>query len=193
MFNSLKLELMKTKFITLILFYTILNSFSFAQQKCPDLESEIKNQKAKNEELSKQNRYYKETLDLLKPIQSVKVDGLQLDITSIVGSKADKTVTVTFMYKNIEAETRSFFQCEQAYFIDPQGNQAQTYEVFVSFNNRIRAENIEPNIPTKAIITFKTTETTFPIIRQLKIIVYSKVLMTKNSEAIFENLDVVWK
>jgi len=184
---------MKTKFITLILFYTILNSFSFAQQKCPDLESEIKNQKAKNEELSKQNRYYKETLDLLKPIQSVKVDGLQLDITSIVGSKADKTVTVTFMYKNIEAETRSFFQCEQAYFIDPQGNQAQTYEVFVSFNNRIRAENIEPNIPTKAIITFKTTETTFPIIRQLKIIVYSKVLMTKNSEAIFENLDVVWK
>ncbi|RRT86406.1 MULTISPECIES: hypothetical protein [Empedobacter] len=184
---------MKVKFITFILFYTILNSFSFAQQKCPDLENELKFQKAKNEELSKENRYYKETLGLLKPIQSVKIEGLQLDITSIVGSKADKTVTVTFMYKNIEAETRSFFQCEQAYFIDSQGNQAQTYEVFVSFNNGIRAENIEPNIPTKATITFKTTETTFPIIRQLKIIVYSKVLMTKNNEAIFENLDVVWK
>jgi len=191
--NNLKLELMKVKFITFILFYTILNSFSFAQQKCPDLENELKFQKAKNEELSKENRYYKETLGLLKPIQSVKIEGLQLDITSIVGSKADKTVTVTFMYKNIEAETRSFFQCEQAYFIDSQGNQAQTYEVFVSFNNGIRAENIEPNIPTKATITFKTTETTFPIIRQLKIIVYSKVLMTKNNEAIFENLDVVWK
>ena len=105
---------MKAKFIIFILFYTILNSFSFAQQKCTDLENEIKIQKAKNEELSKENRYYKETLDLLKPIQSVKIDGLQLDITSIVGSKADKTVTVTFMYKNIEAEKRSFFQCAAA-------------------------------------------------------------------------------
>ncbi|MDM1072049.1 hypothetical protein HX001_06015 [Empedobacter brevis] len=184
---------MKTKFITFILFYTILNPFIFAQQKCPDLEKELKFQKAKNEELSKENHYYKETLDLLKPIQSVKVDGLQLDITSIVGSKTDKTVKVTFMYKNIEAETRSFFQCEQSYFIDPQGNQAQTYEVIVSFNNGIRAENIKPNIPTKATITFKTTETTFPMIRQLKIIVYPKEVMAKQIEAIFENLDVVWK
>lgn len=184
---------MKTKHITFILFYTIINSLIFAQQKRPELENEIKIQKAKNEELSKENHYYKETLNLLKSIQSDKVDGLQLDITSVVGSKADKTVTVTFIYKNIEAETRSFFQCEQAYFIDPQGNQAQTYEVFVSFNNGIRSENIKPNIPTKATITFKTTETTFPIIRQLKIIVYPKELMTKNIEAIFENLDIVWK
>ncbi|WP_291091257.1 hypothetical protein [Empedobacter sp. UBA7494] len=184
---------MKTKFITFILFYTILNSFSFAQQKCSDLENELKFQKAKNEELSKDNRYYKETLDLLIPIQSVKVDGLQLDITSIVGSKAEKTVTVTFMYKNLEAETRNFFQCEQAYFIDPQGNQAQTFEVFVSFNNGIRAENIKPKIPTKATVTFKTTETTYPIIRQLKIIVFPKEIMAKQIEAIFENLDVVWK
>ena len=184
---------MKARFILFILFYTILNSFSFAQQKCPDLENELKFQKAKNEELSKENRYYKETLDLLKPIQSVKIDGLQLDIISIVGSKSDKTVTVTFIYKNIETETRSFFQCEQAYFIDPQGNQVQTYEVFVSFNNGIRAENIEPNIPTKATITFKTTETTFPIIRQLKIIVFPKEIMAKQIEAILENLNVVWK
>lgn len=184
---------MKTKFITFILFYTILNSLSFAQQKCLDLENEIKKLKAKNDELSKENRYYKESLDLLKPIQSVKIDGLQLDITSIVGSKAEKTVIVTFLYKNIEAETRSFFQCEQAYFIDPQGNQAQNYEVFVSFNNGIRAENIKPNIPTKATITFKTTETTYPIIRQLKIIIYPKEVMAKQIEAIFENLDVAWK
>ncbi|WP_312068466.1 hypothetical protein [Empedobacter sp.] len=184
---------MKVKIITFILFYTILNSFTFAQQKCPDLENEVKFQKDKNEELSKENRYYKEALDLLKPIQSVKIDGLQLDIISIVGSKTDKTVTVTFIYKNIEAETRNFFQCEQAYYIDPQGNQSQTYEVFVSFNNGIRAENIKPNIPTKATITFKTTETTYPIIRQLKIIVYPKEVMAKQIEAIFENLDVVWK
>lgn len=38
---------MKVKLITFILFYTILNSFIFAQQKCPDLENEIKIQKAK--------------------------------------------------------------------------------------------------------------------------------------------------
>jgi len=129
----------------------------------------------------------------LKPIQSVKIDGLQLDIINIVGSKTDKTVTITFIYKNIEAETRNFFQCEQAYYIDPQGNQSQTYEVFVSFNNEIRAENIKPNMPTKATITFKTTETTYPIIRQLKIIVYPKEVMAKQIEVIFENLDVIWK
>lgn len=185
---------MKTKICLFIFFQTILTSVLFAQKNNSiELESELKIIKAKNEELELQNNYFKDTLELLKPIQSVKVDGLQLDITTIIGSKTDKTVTVTFMYKNIETETRSFFQCEQAYFVDPQGNQLQTYEVFVSFNNGIRAENIKPNISTKATITFKTPETTFPIIRQLKIIVYPKEVMAKQIEAIFENLDIVWK
>lgn len=110
--------------------------------------------------------------------------------TSIIGSKIDKTITITFIYKNIETEIRSFFQCEQAYFIDLQGNQLQTYEVIVSFNNGISAENINPNITTKATITFREIEINISTIRKLKLSIFSKDLTNRPQQAVFENLDV---
>lgn len=185
---------MKIKLLTFISLNLFFYSYLIAQKNaCLTLENDLKNCKIKNEELIIQNNYYKETLNLIKPIQSVKIDDLQLDITSVIGSKIDKTITITFIYKNIETEIRNFFQCEQANFVDLQGNQSQTYEVIVSFNNGIRAENINPNIPTKATITFREIETNIPIIRELKLSIFSKDLTNRPQQAVFENLEVKWK
>lgn len=172
---------------------------SAQKSDCSEIKTELQNNKVQNAELSKQVEYYKETLNLLKPLRTVNVDGIELSITKIVGSKKDKSLSVTLVYQNKDSETRSFFQCEQAFLIDPQGNQFQTFEVYVAPNKGIRAEKILPNIPTKATITFKTTDPTNPIhptiptIKILTLKVYAKNHMDSPYSAIFENIPVVWE
>ncbi len=166
---------------------------------CSDVKNELQISITQITKLNKEIEYYKETLNLLKPIRTVVVDGMELNITKIVGSKKDKSLSITFVYQNKDSEIRSFFQCEQAFLVDPQGNQFQTYDVFIAPNNGIRAEKILPSIPTKASITFKTTdptnpiETTIPIIRTLTLKVFAKNHIDSPYSAVFENIPVIWE
>lgn len=160
---------------------------------CTTLQKELENSKIEIAELSTQNLYYKETLNLLKPIKTIIVDDVEFSITKITGSKKDKTITVTFLYENKSSETRDFLQCQEASAINPQGNQFQTYEVYVAPNKNMRAEKIKSNIPIKGNFVLKTEETEFPIFRILKILVYPKDNMSSPKEVIFENIAVVWE
>jgi hypothetical protein len=180
----------------LLLGLLVFSTLSYAQQcDCSNLEAELKNIKNQVAELNKQVNtqlnYYKETLNLLKPITTVSADGMEISITKVSGSRKDKTVTVTFMYKNTQQTVRKDFQCTGATFITAQGEQYKTYEIVVGANKSIRAENIHPDIPAKATITFKTNETDFPIIRILSLSINTSNLNTK--EAAFENLPIVWE
>lgn len=162
---------------------------------CTDLKIELQNIKSQNTELTKQFDYYKETLNLLKSIKSLEIDGLQIDIVKIIGSSKDKTLKFEFIFKNITSENRTFFQCEQAFIIDPQGNQYQTYEIISGANKNIRVENIKPNIPYKGTILFRTFDETSPTISELQLKFYSNNAM-KNGNiqiAIFENLEINWQ
>lgn len=47
---------------------------------CEDLKVKIDNQKIEINDLSKQNLYYKQTLNLLKPIASSSKNGIQIDV-----------------------------------------------------------------------------------------------------------------
>lgn len=188
---------MKLAISSVLLIFTQI--LSAQKTDCSDVKLDLQNSKVQNAELSKQVEYYKETLNLLKPIRTVNIDGMEINITKIVGSQKDKRLSVTIVYQNKESETRSFFQCEQAFLIDLQGNQFQTFEVYVAPNKGIRAEKILPNIPTKASIAFKTTEPTNPIepttpvIRTLTLKVFAKNHMDSPYSAIFENIPVVWE
>lgn len=178
----------------LLFVFTLLTSSLYAQTNTLSKPaSELERCTSENKELSKQNTYYKETLHSLKPIRTTQVDGMEIDITSVIGSSKDNTITVTFLYKNMETEIRRYFQCNQAYFVDPQGNQTQTYEVAVSFNKGIMAENITPNIPIKGSMVFKSAENQIPLIRQLTLSIYPKISMSPLPQAYFENLEVIWK
>ena len=181
------------------LFVTI-STLGYSQKSdCSEVKKELQISKTYSTQLSKEIEYYKETLSLLKPIRTVVVDGMELNIIKIVGSKKDKSLTITFVYQNKDSETRSFFQCEQAFLLDPQGNQFQTYDVFVGPNNGIRAEKIIPSIPIKASITFKTTnpsiqiDPSIPTIKILTLKVYAKNHMDSPYSAIFENIPVTWE
>lgn len=173
----------------------LINIFYAQKTNCSQLEQELTNKTSQIDQLQKQVEYYKETLDLLKPISTVSLDGMTFSITKAIGSVKNKTINFIFTYQNTDSTDRKFFQCEQAFGIDPQGNQLQSYEVFVGANNGIRVENIKPNIPTKATLIFKTTEINFPIIRILKIKIYSNDSLKNGTtqDLIFENIPLTWE
>ena len=183
--------MMKNTISSIMLFSA---SILLAQKtECTTIQKELENAKIEVAELSKQNLYYKETLNLIKPIKTSVVDNVEFSITKIVGSKKDKTITITFIYENKSFESRDFLQCQEASAIDPQGNQFQTYEVYVAPNKNMRAEKIKSNIPIKGNFVFKTEETNFSIFRILKILVYPKDNMSSPKEVIFENVAVIWE
>ena len=87
----------------------------------------------------------------------MEIDGLQLDIITVTASKKDMSLKIEFIYKNTTADIRTFFQCEQAFLIDPQGNQYQTYDIAAGADKNIRVENVRPYIPHKGSVLFKIT------------------------------------
>lgn len=161
---------------------------------CSELQSRVENQKLEIVELTKQNQYYKETLDLLKPLASATAENLKFDVVKIVGSKKDKTLYVYYTYTNTTDSPRKYFQPNQAYFVDPQGNQVSSYEVFASAD-RERVENIQPNVPMKGVLKFKIEVFDFPLIKLLNLKV-GNVETSKNglfSNLVFKNLPVNWQ
>lgn len=179
---------------TFILLFVFLSIGFFAQTKdCSKLEAEITKNKSEIAELSKQNLYYKETLNLLTTVKSATFEEMQFDLIKIEGSRIEKTLSVQFIYKSLAKENRNFLQFEQALGIDPQGNQFHNYEVSVAANSGIRVENIQPNIPIKGSVVFQVSETDFPLIRILKMKVFSKDLSNPVGEIVFENIPVSWK
>ncbi len=183
---------MKTIFsISIFLISQIYNAQNIKNIPC---EQELATGKEMISHLQKDNLYFKDTLNLLKPIKSTKIDGLQIDIVKAIGSKKDMTLNLEFIYKNINTENRKYFQCSQASVIDPQGNHYKTYQVIVGSDKDVRIENISPNLPHKGKIQFKVSEVDFPVIKELKIKFYANdpLKFTSVQSAVFENINVTW-
>lgn len=177
--------------ISILLIFQVYSSQKIKDSPC---EQERATSKEIISQLQKENSYYKEILNLLKPVKSIEIDGLQIDLIKVTGSKKDMTLNLEFIYKNLNTDNRKFFQCSQASLIDPQGNRYDTYEIIVGSNKDIRIENISPNIPHKAKVQFKISEGDFPEIRELKIKFYSNNPLVSGDlqPAVFENINVTW-
>lgn len=98
------------------------------------------------------------------------------------------------IYQNTATEARKYFQASQSYFVDARGNQSETYEVYASAN-RLRVEQIQPNIPMKGFIKFKVEEVDFPIIKHLnlKFSYVGNQIGKPEENVIFQNIPVTWK
>lgn len=182
---------MKNLFCSAIL---IIAASAYGQKKdCTQTEKELAKVKSENIDLAKQNNYYKETLDLLHPLVTVSADNLKFDIIKATASKTQKSLKIYYIYRNTSTNTRKFFQPSQAYMVDPQGNQSSTYEVFAS-EDKVRVDNIEPNIPMKGKLVFKISETGFPELKLLNL-KFSNTDSIKDgleSTLIFKNIPVHW-
>lgn len=172
-----------------------ISTTTFAQKiDCSKIKDELTNVKTENAELLKQNNYYKETLDLIKPLTTNSANNLDISIISAVGNKEGKTITISYHYQNTATEVRKYFQASQSYFVDARGNQSQTYEVYASAN-RLRIEQIQPNIPMKGFIKFKVEEVDFPIIKHLnlKFSYVGNQIGKPEESVIFQNIPVTWE
>ena len=172
-----------------------ISTATFAQKiDCSKIKDELTNVKTENAELLKENNYYKETLELIKPLTTNSANNLDISIISAVGNKEGKTITISYLYQNTATEVRKYFQPSQSYFVDARGNQSETYEVYASAN-RLRVEQIQPNIPMKGLIKFKIEEVDFPIIKHLNLkFSYVGNQIGKSEESvIFQNIPVTWE
>lgn len=162
-------------------------------QKAGEQEKEMAALRAQNAELSKQNLYYKQTLDLLQPLATASGDGIKFDIVKAVGSRSQKSLKIYYIYSNTNSEVRPSFTAYSAHLVDPQGNQAESSETYAS-NDRMRVEQIEPNTPMKALIKFKTEEVGFPQIKVLNLRFenYYRRLEANSSTITFKNIPVSW-
>lgn len=186
-------QIMKMKFIALsTLFFS---TYVLAQTSdCSELKIQLENQKTEIAELLKQNNYYKETLNLLRPLKSNSANNLDISIISAVGNKQGKTITISYLYKNTSTDVRRDFQPLKSYFVDVRGNQYETYDVYAAAD-RLRVEQVYPNIPMRGYIKFKVEEVDFPMIRLLNLNFgyVGNEIRTRNVNVSFENIPVTWQ
>lgn len=71
-----------------------------AQTTDQTLKDQLQALKLENTELTQQNIYFKQTLDLLKPMATNEVDGLRFDVLKLVGDGRNKTLKVFYLFTN---------------------------------------------------------------------------------------------
>ena len=182
------------KMTTIIAFAIALPLLAQKKDECEEMNKRVEWQKLEIAELTKQNQYYKETLELIKPLATTTANNLEFSIVKAVGNAKDKTLTIEYLYKNTSSDIRKYFQARDSYFVDPRGNQSETYEAFAN-NTKNRVENIQPNIPMKGIIKFKIEKLNFPMIKllNLRFAYIGKELSKVDEKITFQNIPVTWK
>ena len=182
------------KITTIIALAIALPLLAQRKDECEEINKRVEWQKLEIAELTKQNQYYKETLELNKPLATTTANNLEFSVVKAVGNSKDKTLTVEYLYKNTSSDIRKNFQAIDSYFVDARGNQSETYDAFAN-NSKKRVENIQPNVPMKGVIKFKIEELNFPMIKLLNLrFAYIGRELNKVDEKItFQNIPVTWK
>lgn len=183
------------KKIALLVFCLSLELINSQTKRDPnELAEIIENQKSEILELSKQNTYFKDTLNMLKSQKSSAANNLKFDILNIVGDKKGKALTIYYTITNTDNKKRKSYSPNKAYFIDPQGNAVSTTDMKMSSNQK-GIDNIEPNIPVKGSLKFNIEELDIPIVKIIDL-KFSNSNVLKDgqySNVSFQNIPVIWK
>lgn len=185
----------------LLLGFGVFSNILFAQsnaelkKEIDDLKISIANLHTEIQSVKNDNLYYKKTLDINKPISQSVVNDLEFTIINAVGNRKNKTLEITYLYKNISNEVRKRYQTAGTYIVDDRGNQAETYDVFAT-KNEISIVELQPNIPVKGYVKFKLDEIDFPIIKVLNLGFYyqGEDIYAKSVQvAVFKDIPVKWE
>ncbi len=159
-----------------------------------DIKTSIAHLHTEIQSVKSENLYYKKSLEINKPIAQGRVNGLEFTVTNITGNRKDKTLVITYLYKNISKEVRRDYHGTQAYIVDERGNQTNTYDVLAS-NKGVRVEQVHPDIPMKGFIKFKLDEIDFPVIKllHLQFAYVGKEIGQGSQNVVFKYLPVMWE
>lgn len=165
------------------------------KKEIDDLKISVANLHTEIQSVKNDNLYYKKTLDINQPIAQTTVNNLEFTIINAIGNKKDKTLEITYLYKNVSDAVRESYQISSAYIVDDRGNQTQTYDVYATKKDA-RITSIEPNIPIKGFIKFKIDEIDFPIIKVLNLTFFYKgedIYAKLEQVAVFKDIPVKWQ
>ena len=183
---------MKLKLAMLMLTLAQLHAAQLSD--CVELNKKVDTHQLEIDELSRQVNYYRNTLNTAKAIRTTTFEGMQYNINQVTGSKKDGNILLRFTYKNLTDATRRTLQCERAVIIDPQGNQNQTNQIYLSPNGgKILVDDLLSKIPYQGAMIFKKNTSYFPVIRALIVYVYPIDNITNPKPVVFENIPVIWE
>jgi len=100
------------KITTIIALAIALPLLAQRKDECEEINKRVEWQKLEIAELTKQNQYYKETLELNKPLATTTANNLEFSVVKAVGNSKDKTLTVEYLTKTLLLILENTFKLE---------------------------------------------------------------------------------
>ena len=178
---------MKNLALILVCISFVYNGFSQNLQ-CDSLKKKNDQLAESIKSLSKENEYFRKSLNILTPVKSVEQGGLTFNLTKCEGNIKEQTITVTCFIINHKANSE--FQFEKVSLTDIQGNNFSTYDVKIGDANTRNMLYTETPLETKIII--KNVLPSTQMIKLIGLSYYGTGLFEKGT-FIFNDVAVVWK
>ena len=177
------------KNLALIVIYICLGYNVFAQNsQCDSVKKKNDQLSERIKALSKENEYFRKSLNILTPTKSVDQGGLTFNLIKCEGNIKEQTITLTCFIINHKAN--SDFQFEKANLTDIQGNNFLSYDFKIG-NQDVR-NTLFTDTPLATKITFKNVLPATQMIKVIGLNYYGTGLFDKGV-FIFNNIGVVWK
>lgn len=127
----------------------LLSGVFYAQSNCDNVKLENTNLKSEIQTIKTENDYLKKVLEINTPILESEKDNNNFRITKVVGNKADKTISITFL---VEAKDPNIkIEISNLSLIDLEGNE---YKVDY-FKSSSPTHKLPADVPLKIYFTFK--------------------------------------
>ena len=177
---------MKKNFI----FSALLFSGIFYAQTCENIKLENTNLKTEIQTIKTENDYLKKVLEINNPILESEKENNNFRITKVVGNKADKTISITFLVDAKDPNIK--MHISNLSLIDLEGNE---YKVDY-FKSSSPTHKLPANVPLKIYFTFKAIVDQPLLIKLFRFSTRNEpeghALKWTNSKLEFRDLKVNW-
>ncbi|PPZ90523.1 transposase [Cloacibacterium normanense] len=169
------------------IFITILG---FSQNNCEALKKENEALQLTNKVLTSENDYLKKIVEINKAILDTEKDNSSFKITKVTGSKAEKTISITFLVEAKDENKK--MTIEDISIVDIEGKE---YEIDFYKSSRPYPE-LDLKTPVKLTFSFKNIENEPLFIKlfRFKITSQPKKNLFENTKSNleFKDLKVIW-
>ena len=168
----------------------LLSGFFYAQSNCDNVKLENTNLRSEIQTIKTENDYLKKVLAINTPILESEKNNDIFRITKVIGNKADKTISITFLAEAKDENKNLTIQ--DISFVDLEGNE---YKADLYKSSRPFPE-LSANVPLKLSFSFKDVSDEPKILKIFKFRVDGQptrnLFEKKRAELKFRDLKVNW-
>lgn len=174
----------------LILSAISITTLGFSQANCETIKKDNENLQSANKVLTSENEYLKKILEINKPILETEQNNSSFKITKVTGSKAEKTIAVTFLVEAKDENKKMTIQ--DISIVDIEGNE---YEIDFYKSSRPYPE-LALNTPIKLTFSFKNIQNEPLFIKLFRFGITSQptrnLFENTKSNIEFKDLKIIW-